>query len=77
MPNYDMSIFLVKSLKLYIKNDVIKTKVVQHKNKNQLVMDNCLGIETHEISLYKNNSPGSPDKDTPLTGSCYSYYLGQ
>ncbi len=28
-------------------------------------------LRTHEISLHKNNSPGSPDKDTPLTGSCY------
>ncbi len=27
---------------------------------------------TNEISLHKNNSPGSPDKDTPLTGSCYN-----
>ncbi len=28
-------------------------------------------LRTHEISLHKNNSPGSPDRDTPLTGSCY------
>ncbi len=28
-------------------------------------------LRTHEISLHKNNLPGSPDKDTPLTGSCY------
>ncbi len=34
-PNYDVSIFVVKSLKLYIKHYVIKTKVVRHKNKNQ------------------------------------------
>ncbi len=30
---------------------------------------------THEISLHKNNSPGFPDKDTPLTGSCYILYV--
>ncbi len=29
-------------------------------------------IHPLEISLHKNNSPGSPDKDTPLTGSCYN-----
>ncbi len=28
-------------------------------------------LQTHEISLHKNKSPGSPDKDTPITGSCY------
>ncbi len=28
-------------------------------------------FRTHEICLHKNNSPGSPDKDTLLTGSCY------
>ncbi len=28
------------------------------------------GIGTHEILLHKNNSPGPPDKYTPLTGSC-------
>ncbi len=33
MPNYDISIFLVKSLKFYIKHYVIKTKVVRHKNR--------------------------------------------
>ncbi len=25
--------------------------------------------------LDKNNSLGSPDKDTPLTGSCYNIYV--
>ncbi len=29
-------------------------------------------LRTHEISLHKNNSLGSPDKDTALTGSCYN-----
>ncbi len=29
-------------------------------------------LRTHEISLHKNNSPTYPDKDTPLTGSCYN-----
>ncbi len=53
--NYDISFFLVKSLKLYIKLN-IKTEVVRH--------------HTHEISVHKKNSPGSPDKNTPLTGSC-------
>ncbi len=28
-------------------------------------------LQVHEISLHKNNSPTSPDKDTPLTDSCY------
>ncbi len=36
-----------------------------------LCRDISFVIRTHEISLDKNNSPGSPDKDTPLSGSCY------
>ncbi len=27
---------------------------------------------SYEISLHKNNSTGSPNKDTPWTGSCYN-----
>ncbi len=42
MQTDDISIFVVKSLKLYIKHYVIKTKVVRHKNKNQFVMYPCL-----------------------------------
>ncbi len=41
----------------------------------KLLIALCRGISfvlrTHDISLDKNNSPGSPDKDAQLTGSCY------
>ncbi len=37
-----------------------------------LCRDISFVLRTHEISLHKQNSPGSADKDTPLTGSCYT-----
>ncbi len=61
----------------------MKTEVVRHKNKNQFVMYPCLEMQVycfcvgifHEISLHKNNSPASPDKNTPLTDSCYNTWV--
>ncbi len=46
-----------------------------------LCRDISFVVHTHDIFLHKNNSPGTPDKDASLTGSCYNtlrsrlYYL--
>ncbi len=42
-------------------------------NLNVVSFYTCIKVlQTMKYPYTFNNSPGSPDKDTPLTGSCYS-----
>ncbi len=48
-----------------------KYKTYDHSYANIILWLKNEYLRTHEIFLHKNNSPASPDKDTPLTGSCF------